>query len=116
MDWNSLSQSLIGKDCVIKGVPTLDCIPVVFTLLTNALLAFIGTVSVIFLMYAGIKMILARGDAKELDASHKTFFYALIGLVVVLISFLLVNLIGTITGVTCINQFGKFGFTTCVGK
>ncbi len=103
MDWSHFCP-------VVQGVPTLACIPHVFSLVVNALLSFVGTASVIMLMYSGIKMILAKGDAKELDAAHKTFFYALIGLILVLFSFLALNLIAYITHVTCIT---KFGFGNC---
>lgn len=102
MDWGS---------CAPNGVPTLDCVPIVFGILINTLLAFVGTAAVIMMIFSGVKMMLARGDAKELDASHKMFFYSIIGLLLVLFSFLIVSLIGYITNVNCIT---KFGFTSCV--
>lgn len=112
MDWNSLGVSLKLGKCVVDGVPTLQCVPVVFAILINTLLALVGTVSVLVMIFSGIKMITARGDAKELDNAHKTFFYSIIGLLIVLFSFLLVNIISYITGVKCINQFGFDSCTT----
>ena len=102
MDWAS---------CVIEGsVPTLNCIPHLFQLLVNTLLAFAGTIAAIFIIISGFRFIVARGDAKELETARKTFFYALLGLLIVLVSFLIINLIGFFTGVTCINNFG---FSNC---
>lgn len=103
MDW--------VKHCTVtNGVAGLDCIPYVFTLVVNAFLFFVGVFAVYHIIVAGYKLITSQGDAKQLDSAHKTFFYALIGLIVIFTAFFLVNLIATITGVTCINQFG---FTSC---
>src|SRR5260221_5682590 len=106
--------SFAWGDCVQNnGVPTLACIPHVFSLFVNALLGFVGTVSLIVIIYSGIRMILARGDAKELETAHKTFFFALLGLILVLLSFFIVSIIAYLTGVSCIKQFG---FTNCSGQ
>ena len=106
-DWGNCLAKIDGKN---TNVPTLDCIPTLFSILINDLLAFVGTAAVLMMIYSGIEMITARGDAKKLDTSHKTFFYSIIGLLLVLFSFLIVNLIADITGVTCIKMFG---FTSC---
>ena len=105
MDWAS---------CLLKGsdsVPQLSCFPVLYRYLINGLLALAGTVAVITVILSGIRFILARNDAKQLEAAHKTFFYALVGVVIILLSFLIINIISFITGVTCINNFG---FTNCI--
>jgi heme O synthase-like polyprenyltransferase len=102
MNWGS---------CLKNGtVPTLDCIPTLFGIVVNDLLAFVGTAAVLVMIYSGIQMMIARGDAKNLDNAHKTFFYSIIGLLIVLFSFLAVNLIAYVTGVHCITTFG---FTSC---
>jgi len=109
MNWGNWNN---WGSCVPSGtdVPTLACVPVVFGILINTLLAFVGTAAVIMMIFSGIKMMTARGDAKELDASHKMFFYSIIGLLLVLFSFLIINLIAHFTNVGCITQFG---FTNC---
>lgn len=101
-----------ASSCTVNNtVPALNCIPVVFGILVNVLLAFVGTAAVLMMIISGIEMITSRGDAKRLDNAHKTFFYAILGLLLVLFSFLIVNLIAYITGVNCIKTFG---FTSCV--
>lgn len=105
MDW--------AKNCTVtNGVPGLDCVPYAFLLLVNGLLFFVGVFAAYFIIISGIKLITSQGDAKQLDTAHKTFFYALIGLIIIFTSFFIVNLVATVTGVTCINQFG---FDNCVG-
>ena len=101
MDWN-----IIVKDCVVNGVATLKCIPAVFQNVVNGLLIFSGIVAVFMILYAGYKYISAGGDPKQADSARNTLTYAVIGLVIILISFFIVNFISGITGTACIQQFG----------
>ncbi len=101
MDWN-----IIVKDCVVNGVATLKCIPAVFQNVVNGLLIFSGIVAVFMILYAGYKYISAGGDPKQADSARNTLTYAVIGLVIILISFFIVNFISGLTGTDCIKQFG----------
>jgi thiosulfate reductase cytochrome b subunit len=100
-DWGS---------CVVNDVPTLNCLPVVFENVIRAALLFSGVVALFFIILSGIKMITSGGDPKQLEGARQTLTYAIIGLVIVLLSFFIISTIGYITGVQCINQFG---FTNC---
>lgn len=99
MDWNS---------CVVNGVASLQCIPYLFANVVNFLLMAAGTVCFLLLLYAGIRYILAGGDSKQLDTARKTITYAVIGLIIILCSYILLNILATITGVNCILVFGPF--------
>ncbi len=84
-------------------------------LVINGTLIFVGTVSVAMIIYAGFKYISSQADKKAIDSANKTLFYAAIGLSFVLFSFLIINIIGSATGVTCIepqNVLQK-GFQAC---
>ena len=94
-----------------NGVLTLDCLPNMLVYFTNGLLTLAGTFTGIYIIFAGFKWITSHGDEKELETAHQTFFYAIIGLLIVFLSFLIVNVIATVTGVTCINTFG---FNSCI--
>lgn len=63
----------------------------------SALLAFI------FLVIGGIRWIMSQGDKKQLETAQKTITYAIIGLVVVLLSFFIINFIGYLFGVKLLN-------------
>ncbi|HET9946534.1 MAG TPA: hypothetical protein VFQ63_00575 [Patescibacteria group bacterium] len=108
MDWNTLASNLgIKGTCVTSdGAATLNCVPVVFYLIMNAALTLVGGFAAIYMIFAGYKYITAGGDAKQVDSARKEFFYALIGLILVLFSFLLVNIISYLTHITCLTQFG----------
>lgn len=97
MDW--------GK-CVNSGAASLQCIPAVFKNIITAALLFAGVAALFFIIFSGIKFILSRGDAKKVQSARETLTYAIIGLIVILLSFLIVNIISYITGVGCIKFFG----------
>lgn len=98
-------------DCVSDtGVATLQCIPVVFSnIITFALIAS-GIVALIFIIYSGFKLVTSGGDQKKVEGARKTLTWAIIGLVLILLSFFIVNIVGYVTGVDCIN---RFGFDNC---
>lgn len=66
-------------------------------LTASVLLAFV------FLLVGGIRWIMSGGDKKQLETAQKTIQYALIGLVVVLLSFFIINLVGFIFGVNLLK-------------
>ena len=87
--------------CVAQGtdVATLACIPVIITLIINAALVFSGLTALVLIIYSGIKYITSKGDQAAIDGAKKTLTYAIIGLIVIFLSFFLVQLISTLTGV-----------------
>ncbi len=81
------------------GVATLSCIfPVLATIIYWALV-FAGIVAVVLIIISGIRFITSGGDAKRLDQARKTMTYAIAGLLVVFLSFFIVNFIAETTGV-----------------
>ncbi len=86
----------------------ISCLPVLFQQIIFWLLAFCGAVAIFFVIFAGIKFITSGGDPKQAEGARKTLTYAVIGLIVILISFGLLNFIATFTGVRpdCLTKFG----------
>ncbi len=103
-------QALTNTNCVDNGVATLSCIPYVIQNILFWLFALAGIAAIVFVIYGGIKFVLSGGDPKQVDGARKTITYALIGLALILSAFVIINLIGTITGATCI---GKIGIGNC---
>ncbi len=89
---------------------TLNCITAVFQNIVNYMLIFAGIVALFFVIISGIKFLTSGGDPKQVEGAKQTMTYAIIGLIVILLSFAILNLISDITGVTCIKMFG---FTNC---
>lgn len=101
MDWND-----IVKGCVVNGVATLNCIPAVFQNAVKAALIFASAAAVFFIIFSGIKFITSGGDPKKIESARHTIMYAILGLLIILLSFLIINLIGFVTGANCITVFG----------
>ena len=101
----------------VTQVATLNCIfPLIATLIYWALL-FAGTVAVFMLIFGGLRLISSGGDPKTTETGKKTLTYAVLGLIVVFLSFLILNLIAHVTGVACLSANFPFNptnpFTTC---
>lgn len=106
-DWNEIiSDCYSGAD----KVATLKCLPAVFQNLVTAALLFAGIIALFFIILGGIKLILSQGDPKQIEGARHTLTYAIIGLLLILLSFLILNIVSHTTRVDCIL---KFGFENC---
>lgn len=71
----------------------------IFQQVTNILLFIIGVLSVIMLIYGGIRYVVSGGDAKAVEAAKNTILYAIVGLIVAILAFAIVNfVVGTFIG------------------
>ncbi len=95
-----------GNCLAANDTLTLQCLPVLFGSIINWLLIFSGVAAVAFIMIAGFRYIGSGGDPKQIDTAKKSLMFAIIGLVVILVSFFLLNFIAGVTGAGCITQFG----------
>lgn len=95
------------QGCFDQGsVATLSCIPGLISNVISLLFGLVAIVAVILIIYGGARFVLSGGDEKQVEGARKTITYAIIGLVVVLLSFAIVNLIGFIAGVDCFKIAG----------
>ena len=89
-----------------NNVATLSCIPAIFSNLLSALLAFAGLTALLMFIMGGYKFINSGGDPKKAESAKNNFTYGILGLAIVLFSFVVINVISQVTGVTCITKFG----------
>lgn len=82
-----------------EGVATLNCIPIVIQNLVNALIIIAGVVCVFLIIWAGYKFVMSEGDPEKVSMARKTFVYALVGFLFILMSFFFLNVIAEFTGV-----------------
>lgn len=81
-----MPASLIGPDGV-------------FTQITNTVLYIVGIISVIMLIYGGLRYVISGGDSKKVTDAKNTILYAIIGLIISILAFAIVNfVINAITG------------------
>ena len=93
-------------ECVKDGVATINCIPAIFSNIVSALLAFVGFLALFLLIFAGFRYMNSAGDPKKLEGARNTLIYGILGLLIVLFSFFIINLISIVTGAPCIKVFG----------
>jgi hypothetical protein len=79
--------------------PTLDGLNIIFGNLISVVLALGGFILFFMIISSGFKYLTSGGDPKAAEGAKKTFTYAVGGLVLLSAAYLILNLIGAITGV-----------------
>ena len=67
----------------------------IFKTITNVLLFIIGAISVIMLIIGGIRYTTSNGDTGAVTTAKNTILYAVIGIIVALLAYALVNFVIT---------------------
>ncbi|MFI5212823.1 MAG: hypothetical protein ACHQTE_02585 [Candidatus Saccharimonadales bacterium] len=67
----------------------------IFRTVTNVLLFIIGAISVIMLIIGGIRYVVSGGDSSAVTGAKNTILYAIVGIVVALLAYALVNFVLT---------------------
>lgn len=65
----------------------------IFKTITNVLLFIIGAISVIMLIIGGIRYVVSGGDSGAVTSAKNTILYAVIGIIVALLAYALVNFV-----------------------
>ena len=66
-----------------------------FKQITNVLLFIIGAISVIMLIIGGIRYVVSGGDSSAVTSAKNTILYAVIGIVVAILAYAMVNFVIT---------------------
>jgi len=67
----------------------------IFQTITNAALYIIGAVSVLMLIYGGVRYTISGGNEKDVTAAKNTILYAIVGIIVALMAYAIVNFVLT---------------------
>jgi len=71
----------------------------VVTTVVNGLLFVVGFLSVIMLIWGGLRYIISGGNSGAVTAAKNTILYAIVGLVIAIFAYAIVNfVIGSLTG------------------
>lgn len=65
----------------------------IFTTIVNILLFIIGAISVIMLIFGGIRYTISGGDQSAVTAAKNTILYAIVGIIVAILAFAIVNFV-----------------------
>lgn len=106
--WGTCIETITNEDTgeIVGEVVTLACIPNLIVILLNAAFSFAGITALAVIIYGAYKMVFSGGDPEKLKGARNTIMYAILGLVLVFLSYFIVAFIGETTGVTCIAEFG----------
>jgi len=64
-----------------------------FKQVTNVLLYVIGAISVIMLVIGGVRYTISGGDQKQVEAAKNTILYAIVGIIVAILAYAVVNFV-----------------------
>lgn len=65
----------------------------VFSTISDVLLFIIGAVAVIMIIIGGLRYVLSGGDATQVQAAKNTILYSLVGVVVAILAYAIVNFV-----------------------
>ncbi|MCB9834672.1 hypothetical protein H6792_01410 [Candidatus Nomurabacteria bacterium] len=83
-----------GASCAANGTDLEGkSIDTTFSKVTQVLLVIIGIASVIVIIIAGLRMILSQGDPKAFESARNTILYAIIGIVIALLSYAIIGFV-----------------------
>jgi len=89
----------------VNGVATLKGLEGIFGNLVSASLGFAGILLFIFIVIGGFKYLTSSGDPKKTQSAQQTLTWALIGMVVLVSAYFILQLIATFTGQDEITNF-----------
>ena len=92
---------------VINEVLTIQGFEYIFENIVSVILALAGIVLFILLIVGGIKLITAGGESPKIQAARNALTFAIGGIILIALSFLILRVIYIITGVD-VTQFKIF--------
>lgn len=63
----------------------------IFTTVANTLLYIVGALSVVMIIYGGLRYVVSGGNSSAVTAAKNTILYAVVGLVVSILSYAIIN-------------------------
>jgi len=92
--WANLEGGAEG----VKDVATIGSLITLFQNAVKGITAFSGVVLFVVIVMSGFTFLFSGGDAKQLEKAKNSFTYALIGLIVIVCAYLILQLIELFTG------------------
>ena len=88
-------------DCVVgdEKVATIRCFEAVFANVISVLVALVPLAIFIMFVIAGFNWLTSGGDAKKIEAAQKTLFYAIVGVVLMILSYIILLAVKWFTGI-----------------
>jgi len=105
-DWKTLGPELEVGMCVSdEGVATIQGVACLIANVLSVSLTLIGLAGFVMLIVGSLRWMLSGGNSQNVDKAKKTMTFAIVGLVLALSSYMIINLIAQFTGVSTITKF-----------
>lgn len=99
--WGNCSN----KQAVYKGVVTFQGLECLVQRVLNIAITFIGLGVLVMIVIGAYQLLMSGGDPKGVAAGRQTITYAVLGLILAISSWFIINLIAYVTGANEIKEF-----------
>lgn len=106
----------INGACVKDGVATVQGIGCMIANVFSVALTLLGIAGFIMIIYAALNMMLSGGNSQAVEKSKNTITFAVVGIILALSSFIIINIIASFTGINTIRDFVIPGSQTNWGE
>ena len=94
-----------SRSGIDSDVPTIKGIECVFQSIITYAISFIGIAVLGMLIFGAFKLLMSGGDPKNIEAGRTIVTYALLGLILAISAWFILNLIANFSGATSILNF-----------
>lgn len=94
----ALAQDIFGPVPDIGGGGDADDIRMTILEILRVVLSFMALVAVVFIVIAGIRLVVSQGEEAEKDKAKKTIIYVIIGLIVIILAQAIVDFVASQIG------------------
>lgn len=98
VQWNSYN-------CLEDDVATIQCLVPLFQNVVSALIQIAAIALFVMFVIGGFNILMSGGDPKRMEQGKNTLTYAIIGIVVMVLAYLIIQIIGNFTGVSGLGEF-----------
>ncbi|HOZ03078.1 MAG TPA: hypothetical protein PKX78_01115 [Candidatus Woesebacteria bacterium] len=95
----------VGSSANATGVATIQGFECLIANIFVVFITVIGLAGFVMFIYASFRWLISGGDTKGTQAARNTMTYSVIGLVVALSAFIIINLVAEFTGINAIKSF-----------
>jgi len=99
-EWQTISEY-----CVINDVATIQGVGCLLANVLSVVLRLLGLAGFVMIIYAAFNLLMSAGNSQKVEELKKTITFAVIGIIVALSAFIIVNLIANFTGVSLVKEF-----------
>lgn len=89
----------INQNCVVDGVATVQGIGCVLANVFSIFLTLLGLTGFVMIIVAAFNLMFSAGKSQEVDKSKNTITFAIVGIIVALSAFIILNLLSSFTGI-----------------